>query len=363
MSGTLDVAFDSHLNLWVVDDGNRRVLQFKPPFKDGMDASLVIGQPDLTTSTPMISQSRLFNPIGIRFDSSENLWVVDSAACRVLGYKPPFTNGKNADLVIGQGTNPPTCFTTSTAATTQNGLNSPSHVAFDSLGNLWVSDSGNNRVLMYPYNAATNPPFGFSNGMPATLVIGQGQVNDPPSWNTLTPATSQNGLNNPTGIAFDRDGSLWVADTTNSRVIEFIPPAPHAFLNGMWASCVMGQTGFFPPNQNPATSQNGLNFPVDIAFDVHGNLWVADTQNSRVLRYPPPFSDGMPADLVLGQGANPSTCFTTTAPATGKSGLAFPNAVALIVDAETPPPFEENLWVSDGGRVLEFRPARSLRNI
>jgi hypothetical protein len=135
LSNPSDVAFDSHLNLWVVDNANQRVLRYKPPFKDGMNADLVIGQPDFTTSTQIVSQSGLYNPIGIRFDPSGNLWVVDSAPDRVLEYSPPFSNGMNAALVIGQNS-----FTTDTGGVTQNGLNGPTRVAFDALGNLWVSD-------------------------------------------------------------------------------------------------------------------------------------------------------------------------------------------------------------------------------
>ena len=325
---------NSHLNLWVVDNPNHRVLRYKPPFQDGMNADLVIGQPDFTTNTEIVSQNGLYNPIGIRFDPSGNLWVVDSAPDRVLEYSPPFSNGMNAALVIGQNS-----FTTDTGGVTQNGLNGPTRVAFDALGNLWVSDSGNNRVLGY------SPP--FSNGMNAVLVIGQN------SFTTFTPATSQNGLRNPTGIAFDAHGNLWVADTSNNRVIEFIPP----FTSGMNASYVIGQTGFY--NQNPATSQNGLWNPTGVVFDKQGNLWVADPSNNRVLRYSHPFTDGMPADLVIGQGqVNAQPSFTTNTKAKGKNGLVSPNAVALGLDTERQP-FEQTLWVSDYGnaRVLEFRQA------
>jgi sugar lactone lactonase YvrE len=327
LSNPVAVAFDSHLNLWVVDGPNQRVLRYQPPFKDGMNADLVIGQPDFTTRTPIVSQSGLYNPIGIRFDSSGNLWVVNSAANRVLEYSPPFSNGMNAALVIGQNN-----FTSDTSAITQNGLSGPTRVAFDPLGNLWVSD--NNRVLEY------SPP--FSNGMNAALVIGQN------SFTTFAPATSQDGLQNPTSIAFDAHGNLWIADTGNNRVIEFKPP----FISGMNADLVIGQNSF--TTLTPATSQNGLWNPIGIAFDKQGNLWVADPGNNRVIEFIPPFISGMNAALVIGQNS-----FTTNTKATGKNGLVSPNAVALGLDTARQP-FEQTLWVSDYGnaRVLEFRQAQ-----
>jgi len=302
LANPVDVAFDSLGNLWVVDGPNYRVLSYKPPFKDGMNADLVIGQPDFTTSTPIVSQSGLYNPIGIRFDPSGNLWVVDGTADRVLEYSPPFSNGMNAILVIGQNS-----FTTDLSGIGQNGLDTPTRVAFDALGNLWLSDSANNRVLKFP-----RP---FSNGMNADLVIGQN------SFVTSAPATSQSGLQNPTSIAFDAHGNLWVADTGNIRVIKFTPP----FISGMNAALVIGQNSF--TTFTPATSQSGLYYPSGIAFDKQGNLWVADLSNNRVLRYPPPFTDGMPADLVIGQNS-----FTTNARAAGKNGLVIPNAVAISLD-------------------------------
>ena len=240
----------------------------------------------------------------------------------------------NAALVIGQNS-----FTTDTGGVTQNGLNSPTRVAFDALGNLWVSDTGNIRVLEY------SPP--FSNGMNAALVIGQN------SFTTFTRATSQNGLGGPAGIAFDALRNLWVADPSNARVLRYPPP----FTDGMPADLVIGQNSF--TTGTPATSQNGLWNPVGIVFDKQGNLWVADPSNNRVLRYPPPFTDGMPADLVIGQGqVNAQPSFTTNTRASGKNGLVIPNAVALGLDTERQP-FEQTLWVSDYGsaRVLEFRQA------
>jgi sugar lactone lactonase YvrE len=138
------LAFDASGNLWVADGLNNRVLEFVPPFSDGMAASLVIGQSDFTSRTFATTQSGLSGPYGLAFDPSDNLWVVDSSNARVLEFVPPFTTGMAANLVIGQSD-----FTTSTIATTQSGLWEPHDLAFDASGNLWVADGGNSRVLEY----------------------------------------------------------------------------------------------------------------------------------------------------------------------------------------------------------------------
>src|ERR1700722_13404891 len=89
--------------------------------------------------------------------------------------------------------------------------------------------------------------------------------------------------------------TLLVADSTNNRIL--ICDAP--FSTGQSASVVLGQADF--GGTVPATTASGLNVPVNVAADVRGNLWVSDVQNNRILRYSPPFTNGMAANLVVGQ--------------------------------------------------------------
>lgn len=172
LHGSFSVVFDSFGNLWVTDRYNSRVLRYPyssslPHFTTGMAADLEIGQlqgtcpatgpgPCFTTNTPATTSTGENIPTGIAFDSSGNLWVAEATGNnRVLRYPysislPHFTNGKAADLVLGQSS-----FTTNTAATGQSGLTQPEGVGFDSSGNLWVVDQGNNRVLSYPQGVTT----------------------------------------------------------------------------------------------------------------------------------------------------------------------------------------------------------------
>lgn len=256
-----------------------------------------------------------------------------------------FTTGEKASRVIGQSS-----FTTSTCTSgpssvppSQSGLCGPDGSVFDSLGNLWVADRFNNRVIEF------KPP--FSNGESASLVIGQ------PNFTTSTcngaesnvPPT-QSGLCFPVGLAFDFSGNLWVADSVNSRVLEFNPP----FSNGESASLVIGQSSFTisicSTFQIGLASQNGLCSPLGLAFDSSNNLWVADTGNSRVLEFNPPFSNGESASLVIGQSSF-TTGICTGGPTSvplSKSGLCNPFSLAFDSSG--------NLWVADStnSRVLEF---------
>ncbi len=317
--------FDSSGNLWVGDVHSSRVLEFKPPFSTGMQASLVIGQPDFEASTKATSQSGLaaHYVIGIAFDSSGSLWVADHDNDRVLEFKPPFSTGMPASLVIGQKD-----FDHGLPGRSTDGLIAPVAVYFDHSGNLWVLDGGNGRVLEF------KPP--FANGMSASLVIGQA------NFETREPSTTRSTLGKDTDsdLTFDPSGNLWVSDTGNNRVLEFKPPLS----NGMNASLVIGQPDFV--SRQSTLSQSGLStFPYGggVTFDESGNLWVGDSNNNRVLGFEPPFTTGMSASRVIGQQD-----FTTNATSTAQNGLNHPEY----------PRFDSsgNLWVTDeqNNRVLEF---------
>lgn len=185
----LGMAFDAHGNLWVADAG-LRVLEFTPPFRSGMAATVVLGQPSFTAEAHTSGAAALNYPTEIAFDANGNLWVVDQENNRVLEFNPPFTTGQSARVVLGQPD-----FTSSSPATTATGLSQPYGIAIDGSGNVWISDLGNIRVLKF---AAP-----FSNGQAASLVLGQP--------NFTTSAVTGNGqidIGEPEGMAFDSVGNL-----------------------------------------------------------------------------------------------------------------------------------------------------------
>jgi sugar lactone lactonase YvrE len=295
---------DNSGNLYVSDLLNNRVLQFQPPFTTGMNASLVIGQPDFSTAAANTSQSGLGSaqggPGGLAFDAGGNLWVTDFGNNRVLEFKPPFATNMNASLVIGQPN-----FTSAAPATSNTGLAGPHYLAFDGAGNLWVADSGNNRVLEF------KPP--FVTGMAASLVIGQ------VDFASNVSATTAIGLSVPTGVVFDGGGNLWMSDTGNNRILEFKPP----FATGMSASLVLGQGNF--TSNAAATTQNALATPFGLGFDSSGSLYVADADNNRTLVFAPPFRNNQSASLVIGQ-----VDFTTPAAATTVTGQSSPFSATAV---------------------------------
>ena len=111
------------------------------------------------------------------------------------------------------------------------------------------------------------PP--FATGMAASVVLGQADFTHGAA--NQGGAVAANTMNGPGGEAFDGSGNLWVADYTNSRVLEFVPP----FTTNMSASLVLGQLDFThgQPNQGGANPTSAtLSFPYQVSFDSSGRL-------------------------------------------------------------------------------------------
>ncbi|MDA4130369.1 MAG: hypothetical protein OK457_06325, partial [Thaumarchaeota archaeon] len=165
-----DLAIDQSDDIWIADANNNRILEFRPPFSNGMNSSLVIGQKDFVTTT----QAGFGLGYGwvITFDPAGNLWVTYNN--RLLEFKPPFTMGMTitqASLEIGQSN-----FTSSEWTGGQNGFSGINKPGFDSSGNLWVPDGGNNRVLEFSCSDVCTTSGSTSTTGQAHLPFGQFQL-------------------------------------------------------------------------------------------------------------------------------------------------------------------------------------------
>jgi sugar lactone lactonase YvrE len=293
-----DIEVDSAGRLWVTDASNNRVLRFDNAASkaNGAAADGVLGQPDFTSNTPTSNVNTMFRPAGLAIDSAGRLWVADNIPSRVLRFDNAATkpNGGNADGVLGQN-----AFTGNIAATAVDRMTLPTGVVIDSTGTLWVADTANHRVLRFD-NAASK-----ANGAPADGVLGQA------NFTSATPATTANGMRTPSGLAVDSAGRLWVTDSENNRVLRFDNAASKA--NGASADGVLGQPDF--TSNTIALTANGMNEPSSLAVDSAGRLWVSDRVHNRVLRFDNAASkaNGAAADGVLGQANFTSQLSTSTA--------------------------------------------------
>lgn len=282
--------------------------------------SRVIGQPSLTASAPNLVEGKELNsPVGVAVDTSTTparFYVADTGNNRVLGWQDAqgFQNGSQANLVIGQkdfySTSP------SGAGTDfVSGLFRPTGVAVDSSGNLFVVDSGNNRVVRYAR------PFSQQDVVLADMVIGQTRLSDRAANQGSTTPTERTISTNPNNstncsaclystITFDGSGNLWLTDTGNNRILRYPAAviASNAKDNAPAADVVLGMSDFTtrPTADNIAPNtaagradKTRIRSGDALAFDPDGNLFFADDLN-RVLVYRPPFVNNKPAERIMG---------------------------------------------------------------
>ncbi len=402
LSGPLGIDFGPNGGLYVADTNNLRILVFQPAFQNGQQATRVIGQPDFVSrfGSPSPTASNLLFPNALAFSAAGRLYVTLAVQNRVVYFNQASTASgvTPADGVLGQSTlglDLPNAGTFPAASA--SGLLNPSDVAVSSTGEVFIADSGNHRIVVYPLDAAAarvelgqqsfsqNAPNGadadslgpvydivvdytaepfplyvsdtlnnrvlawrssvrFANGAPADLVIGQPNFNS-----TIANSDSARGqtprdtsLSSPRGLTLTAAGDLWVADAGNNRALRFRRPFDQS--GRVTADLVLGQKDFLS-SVSAAVSAASLSAPSDISFGPDGQVFVSDTGNNRVLEYAPNPPTGAAAVRVYGQ-AN----FTTGVPATITSAQSLNAPDGIFIDESA------LLYVADRGanRVLIF---------
>ncbi len=350
------VAVDGGGNLYVADNGNFRALEYDTPVAaNNTTADLVFGQGNNFASKTNscvtgASAGALCTPGGLGTDSARNLYISDASFSRIQEYNNPVsTRDTTPDAVFGQpGFSTALCNDTTLKP---GSLCLPFGLALDAAGDLFAADFGNQRMLEYNQPLATHPP-----KTDAILALGQVALN----LNGVNGAKA-GGLFWPAAVAVDRSVSpnrLYVADTNNSRVLGW--KSVPSFANGAPADLVIGQADLLSAgcnrNQsdaagNPLAAADTLCSPAGVTVDAGGNLYVADSNNYRVLEYDKPFgsgtSAGQTANLVLGQNGS----FTTRVNNIGGVNASSMSAPAGVVIDNL-----GHLYVADplNNRVLEY---------
>jgi len=86
-------------------------------------------------------------------------------------------------------------------------------------------------------------------------------------------------LNSPLAVAVDGDGNLYIADTGNSRIRKVTPAGAISTIAG-------GRSAGFSGDGGPATTAE-LHFPRGVAVDSAGSLYIADSENNRIRKVTP----------------------------------------------------------------------------
>jgi hypothetical protein len=279
----------------------------------------------------LATKSELFLPSGVTLDGAGNLYIADTLHNRIRMVCASTTS------VIIAGTSCPIPGTGIIMTIAGNGaagyggdggpasaatLSSPSSVALDGAGNLYIADAGNNVIRMI--SSAT--------GKIAT-VAGNGTAGYGGDRDLATSASTE--LNDPHGVTFDAYGNLYIADTYNQRIRMVAVPVPPAIAGIITTVAGNGTAGYNPTDDGGVATAAELNFPDAVAFDVLGNWYIADSQNNRIREVAATTSD---ISTFAGNG---------TAGYAGDNQLATSNTVELDAPTSVAADAAGNVYIAD----------------
>jgi sugar lactone lactonase YvrE len=288
----VDSAVDSSGNVFVADSGNNRIQVFRVanPCPSGTTAIVPGVCFVIEWGVQGQSDGEFHNPYGVAVDSSGNVFVADSGNNRIQVFRVA-NPCPSGTTQVSLGV----CFVKkwgsafSHYGTGPGQFQNPYDVAVDSSGNVIVADSSNRRNQMFQL---ANPcPSGTTQ-----VVLGVCYVIE---WGY--PGNMQL-FNFPTSIAVDSTGSVFVADPPNHSVdmFRFLSPCPPGITQVKPGVCLFKMWG------SHGTGLGQFDLPFAIAVDSNNDVFVADTHNNRIQKF---------------QLANPCPSGTTQVP--GVTGVCY----------------------------------------
>jgi uncharacterized protein (TIGR03437 family) len=255
MNRPYSLAIDKSGNIYIADAYNDAVR--KITVSNGVMSTFAgNSQQGLGGDGGAASGALLDTPTGLVFDAAGNLYIVDTGNDRI---RKVGTDG-NISTFAGSGN---TAFSGDGGPAASAGLNAPQGIAIDNAGNLFIADTFNHRVRKITPDGSISTVAGNGNGTEA----GDGG-----------PAT-QASLYYPKGLAVDRSGNLFISDWLNSRVREVTPDGT------IWTVAGNGNFDYYGDG-GPATGA-ALRFPWGLAVDSASNVYIADDENSVIRKLAP----------------------------------------------------------------------------
>ena len=246
------VALDATGNLYISDSSNYVVRKVSTSGTITTVAGVQTQGPGFAGDTGPATSAVLSHPAALALDSAGNLYIADPGnnAVRMVS-----TTGIITTVV---GATPPG-FTGDGGVARNARLNNPIGLAIDRAGNIYIGDSGNNRIRMISSST------GLITTIAGTGVAGRAGDGGP-------AAKAQ--LNNPKGVAVDAAGNIYIADSFNNRIRVIGTNGVISTVAGTGVSGYSGDGGVATTGQ--------LFYPSGLAIDKTGLIYVADNQNNVV---------------------------------------------------------------------------------
>lgn len=218
--------------------------------------------PASATATPVVTITTGFSDVYDIAVNSNVLWAINDVSPSVVyGYPFPLTSSSTATITINT-----------------TGTSNAFGFAFDPTGNLWVSDTHNNRLLGYhgPFSGVSTPtafttittgitsPWNVISDTSGNLYAANGTavaiLNAPPA----TISATLSALSEPIPMQLDASGNLYVADFNTGNLYKYAAPLTN---------------GEAPSITDPKANTT-LSAPYFMALDASGNLYVSDCSTS-----------------------------------------------------------------------------------
>ena len=268
------------------------------------------------------TSASLFHPGGLAVDAAGDVFIADSGDNVIREVTSAGIIKRIAGTgIAGLGYAGPHGF-----PATLSSLDHPQDVAVNAAGDVYIADTYNNRVLMVTPSGQV------------TAVAGDGTAGYSGDGRLATFAE----LNEPTGVAVDAQGNLYIADSANNviRRVDAKTGIITTVAGDYAADQANGGLGGFSGDGGPATSAE-LNDPQGVAIDGAGDLFIADTFNNAI-------REVTPAGII-------TTVVNTSAQPGGES-----NGAATASRLNTPygvaiDPSTEDLYIADSNnsRIAE----------
>jgi uncharacterized protein (TIGR03437 family) len=210
--------------------------------------------------------ARLYSPVAVALDSNHDLYIADSGNNRIRK-----VSGGKISTVAGSGsTGSSAGYNGDGGAATSAQLRNPYGVRVDSAGNIYISDIDNQVVRRVDGKTGTITTFAGVNGS-------YGYFPD------QEPGSSAS-LDKPLGLAFDAKGNVYIADSNDDRV-RYVSP------DGNIHTFAGANTWEITPGTQPWANYGGdggpaikasLFHPYGLAVDASGNVYIADSANNRI---------------------------------------------------------------------------------
>jgi uncharacterized protein (TIGR03437 family) len=307
------LALDKTGNLYVADTLNNRVRVISP---GGIINTLAgvgwVGSVGQFGDGGLAAQANLFMPQGVAVDASGNVYIADTAHNMI---RKVTTDGYIAtiagDSLAG--------FSGDKFLAVNAEVNHPADVAVDTQGNIYIADTGNAIIRRITNDgnintcAGTSAAVGYAgdgavatsagliepfavavNGAGDFFIVerqdGRIRMVDAAKGNIVTvvgngslgfsgdgSAANKAILNQPTGVALDSAGNLYIADSENYRIRKAVTGGGSGAI-----STIAGNGGVSYSGDGGAAAKAQLNGPLGVAVDSGGNLYIADTANNAV---------------------------------------------------------------------------------